>query len=187
MTAALQRVKLENPGEELILRIVSVEAEDIGGYPYWLITDGEKELAIAQKTLAGQIDRVGVATAPEMVGKTVKFSRSVKVNTHGKPYWNLDLVANFAPKTSPKPPAPKNGVSYGHPGFLEGAEQQEAAELQKRIGFDISKIQTDLSLYQSITEWYLATMVPVLTKADVGCSPESVNAAVATIFIQAKK
>lgn len=106
---------------------------------------------------------------------------------NGKSYRTAIWAKDAPPAPPPKPPAPKNGVSYGHPGFLEGAEQQEAAELQKRIGFDISKIQTDLSLYQSITEWYLATMVPVLTKADVGCSPESVNAAVATIFIQAKK
>lgn len=69
------------------------------------------------------------------------------------------------------------------PPFLRDAAAQDAAELASEVGVDLTGIQKQLAVYQGITEWYLDNIVPILTKADVGCSPESVTAGIATLFI----
>ena len=86
----------------------------------------------------------------------------------------------------PKPRLTSNVPDSALPPLLQNAEKEDAAELRQKVGFDIREIEQTLSLYQSVYEWYLRTIVPLATKADIGASPESVNAGVATILIQAK-
>lgn len=170
-----ERIKLENPGDELTLTVASVSPEDIGGYSYWKISDGAKEFAIPQKSLDAQIDRAGVATAPEMVGRTIKFSRSIKLSQHKKPYWNLDLVGNGTPVKADLPP------------LLRDAEAQDNAALAAKVGVDLSPIERNLAVYQGIAEWASRTLPPIFNAGNnaVGMTPESLAACVNTLYINA--
>lgn len=71
------------------------------------------------------------------------------------------------------------------PPFLQDAEAQDSADLAAKVGFDISGIEKQLSLYQGIAEWASRELPKVFSagKDAVGMTPESLAACVNTIFI----
>lgn len=99
----------------------------------------------------------------------------------------------WEPKGTVAKPAPKPPPSFANkpeaeiPPLLRNAEAEDAAELASKVGVDLTGLQKNLALYKALTEWSLREIAPLYVKSDIGWSPESATAAVATIFIQATK
>lgn len=99
---------------------------------------------------------------------------------------------NGAPPVQAAPPkSPPSFASKPEaelPPFLRDADKQDAAELHAKLAPDVlATIETNLALYQALTEWTLREIEPLYRKADVGWSPEAATAAVATLYINATK
>ncbi len=126
--------------------------------------------------------------------------RIVNAKPAGERYENFDILAVSGKATvaTAKPAArtislpiapPKSPPSFANkpeaklPEFLRDQEKQDAAELQKKIGFDVSTIQNQLALYQALTEFIVRDIAPIYEKGEVGMSPESAAASVQTLFI----
>lgn len=180
-----ERVKLPNPGDELVLSQVAVATDTIGNTDYILFSNAVVELAVPAASVKRQLDRLKVAAIPELAGKTIKFSRSTGLNKFNLPYWNLDLAE---PPTG-APPVPKKDekrpVSYGTPGFLDGAEEQDAAELAAKIAPDEAAVM--LQSYLDLTAWVLKRLPKIYEEAKIGMSPESAAACTHTLFIEANR
>lgn len=92
------------------------------------------------------------------------------------------------------PPVAKAPVVYAAskpqseiPPLLRNQEAEDKAELDAKLaGVDTSKLEKDLALYLAISEWVVKKVGPIYADG-IGWSPESATAAVATIFIQAKR
>lgn len=188
-TSEVSRVRLEDPGSSVEIRVEYVSPEKIGEFDYWLVGGHGVETLIPRKSLDPQLDRVGVATAEELVGQVIRLSRSTTLNKYKKPYWNLDGVkgGSSAPKPSaPKGPAPRvlaNVSDKDLPPYLQNAAQEDAAELSAKVGFDVATIQKELALYQALAEFVTRDIAPLYEKSGVGMSPESAAASVQTLFI----
>jgi hypothetical protein len=66
-------------------------------------------------------------------------------------------------------------------------ESEEKAELQRAISAPTNgalALEAVVDQYNKVLDLVLQTTVPKLVKADIGASPESINATVATILIQ---
>jgi hypothetical protein len=100
--------------------------------------------------------------------------------SNGGVFWEDSAPANGKPPVSKKDE--KKGVSYGAPGFLEGAEAEDAASLAAKIAPEKPKL---LALYDQATDHVLTVTVPKYLKAGIGCSDVAVAAMVATAFIAA--
>ncbi len=97
-------------------------------------------------------------------------------------------------KAAPRKPAPAVQYPSSRPESElprelrhEVKDAEEARDLSQRIGADMTKLQADLTLYTSITEWLIRDIAPIYEKSKIGWSPEAATAAAATIFIQAKR
>lgn len=103
-----ERVKLQEPGSELYLHVTKVSTETVDNVEYALFSDGKQELLVPSKSVASQLERLGVATAFEMQGMWIRFSRSTKLSKYGKPFWNLDVadVTEAQPAPSKRVPSP---------------------------------------------------------------------------------
>lgn len=166
-----ERVVLQQPGTELILTVKSVTPEIIDKNEYFLFGNGSKELLVPQSSIKGRYDRLGVTSAEQLVGKTVRFARSTKISRAGKPYWDVDLSSGAEASGTPAAAAP-TGVSTGSVSQPVGAE---SAKPKMR------------DAYKSITEWVLKEVGPVYDEYfnTEAFTPEIAAACVQTLFIQA--
>ena len=98
------------------------------------------------------------------------------------------ILVELEQKAKPKPSTyPSIKPQEELPPLLRNQAEEDEAELASKIGFDTTKIQTDLALYTALTEYVLRDIAPIYEKAKIGMSPESAAAATATLFIQAKR
>lgn len=88
----MERIQLKEPGEELILHVLGVKPETVDRTDYWIFSGESKEVRVPASSVKGRLERMKVAIAPKLVGKTVRFARSTKTNQGGKPYWEMDLA-----------------------------------------------------------------------------------------------
>lgn len=109
------RIKLTEPGESAVLMVAEVSVETISDKAYAKFTGSGKELLVPMSSFERQMKRLDVTNLYECKGKTIKFSRSEKVNEFGKPFWNLDIAgpaersAAQAAATSKRLPSPVPG------------------------------------------------------------------------------
>lgn len=90
----MERIQLKDAGAELVMTVASVKPEVVERNNYYLFGNGAKEMLVPQSSVESQIERLGVKSATDLVGKTVKFGRSTKMSRANKPYWNLDLATD---------------------------------------------------------------------------------------------
>jgi hypothetical protein len=87
----------------------------------------------------------------------------------------------------------KVSLGNGQQSVVANNDAEEAKELRSVTASPIVLIPASLSLeavvdeYVKVLDLVLATVVPRLVKADIGASPESINATCATILIQRQK
>jgi hypothetical protein len=179
-----ERVKLQEPGSELVMTVNRVTPETVDNVEYFLFTNGNKELLVPATSVKSQVERLGVSSAFGIAGSTVKFSRSTKLSKFGKPFWNLDLAE--APKTNGNPPVSASNVpNKDLPPLLQNQEAEDAAELQAKIG-TVEKPKLT-QLYLDATTFVLDRIVPKFEEKEIGLSDTAVVAAIATLFIAASK
>jgi hypothetical protein len=94
-------VKLQEPGSEHTMHVKSVSVNTSGSWPEWEFTDGTDTLAVPQKAMERQLERLKMASALEMAGSTVRFARSVKLGANKRPFWDCEIVPGAA--ASPPP------------------------------------------------------------------------------------
>lgn len=144
------------------MAVSQVTTEQVEGVDYKLFSDGKSEILIPASTVKSQLTRLTVDAAEGLVGKTVKFGRSHKLSRYGKPYWDIDLAAGAQPSPA----------SNGKPPVSE-TENTEKPRLDR--------------LYIRATRLVIDEVIPLYTKAGIGCSDTAVAAMAATIFIAATK
>lgn len=185
-------LKLSEAGQSATLEITGCELVE-GQYGEQVkFVAGEDILFLPRASADRQLERIGfVGIASEeydgIVGQTLEFSRTASSKPGAKPFWNINPVKKAAPVKVPsnKVPAPShsNVPNKDLPEFLQDAETEDAAELSKKVGFDVSSIQKELALYQALAEFVVRDIAPIYEKGKVGMSPESAAASVQTLFI----
>lgn len=83
-------------------------------------------------------------------------------------------------------PSHSNVPNKDLPPLLQNAEAEDNAELAAKVGVDLTKFSKDLALYTALTEFVTQKIAP-LYGTEIGMSPESAVAAVATLYIQAHR
>lgn len=112
-----QQLKLDKPGDELVMTPTAITVATRGDHTYVDFTDGVVEVAVPMSSVERQLERLDVVRIEDAVGRPLRISRSTKVNTYGKPYWNLDVAspadqkAKPAPKRMAAPPPPQAAVA----------------------------------------------------------------------------
>lgn len=123
---------------------------------------------------------------PWKPGTPIFKCRTKECATNGGVIWE---PKGIRPEKVPIAPAPKpsfaNRPEAELPEFLRDAEAQDKAELTAKLAPGVlDSLQTNLAIYQALTEWVTREIAPIYEKG-IGWSPESATAAVATLFIQA--
>jgi hypothetical protein len=185
-------LKLKEVGDEAYMTVEDAEVVEGQYGQQFKFSGGGDDLYLPYDSALRQFDRLGLTEHGEpnlgaIKGQTLHFSRTASSKPGAKPYWNINaagLPKKPAP-THPKsaPPAFSNKPNADLPEFLRDAEAQTNAELQGKIGFDVSKIQQELALYKALTEFVAREIMPIYVAAEVGMSPESAAASVQTLFI----
>lgn len=112
-------VKLTEPGSFHTLTVTAVSVNDEGKWPDYNLTDGTNTVVIPKSAADRQLERLKLGGVYDLVGSSVKVSRSEKPGANGKHFWNLEIVnareANPTPTKRIPPPsgAPPQGVSRG--------------------------------------------------------------------------
>jgi hypothetical protein len=188
-------LKLANAGDEATLDITGAEIVT-GQYGEQVQFDaGEDRLYLPLSSAERQLERLGLANGKNIdfgsiIGQRLVFSRTASPKP-GVNYWNINTAK---PKTNGAPPVAKTNekkpVSLSSkpqselPEFLRDQESQDKAELDAKLaGVDTSVLEKRLAVYEALTDWWLSTIAPKYVKSDIGCSPESGVAGVATLFM----
>lgn len=164
-----ERIQLKDPGSEFVMTVAKVNSETVENSEYWLFTNGNKELLVPKTSVASQLERLDISSATGLLGVTVKFSRSSKLNKYGKPFWNLDLATE----------AERSGASAPSVGAVPQSASPASADSSEKPRLD--------RIYIRATKLILDEAVPLYTKAGIGCTDTAVAAMVATLFIAASK
>lgn len=192
-------LKLANAGDEATLTITGCEVVE-GQYGEQVQFDaGEDRLYLPFTSAERQLERIGLVddgldrgeAFARVVGETLTFSRAPSSKPGSKPFWNIARGTGKtpAPKTNPtKAPIPghANVPNKDLPPLLQNAEAEDNAELAAKVGVDLTKFSKDLALYTALTEFVTQKIAP-LYGTEIGMSPESAVAAVATLYIQAHR
>lgn len=163
-----ERIQLRDPGAEIVLCVTSVKPETVEKNDYYLFSSPTTELLVPQSSVMGQITRLGVTQVSELVGKTIKLSRSTKMSRAGKPYWNVDLAS---------------GAEAGTSASASGAVPATVAAVAPGVFPDKP---TQRAAYKALTQWVLDEILPMYGNPD-DAPPEIIASITATLFIQACK
>lgn len=195
-------LKLANAGETATLDITACEVVEGQYGEQVLFKSGEDDLYLPRTSADRQLERLGFASNGDMdydavVGLALTFSRAPNPKAGSKPFWNIAKATNGTapvaavqkPKPAAKPPVEyvANKPQSEIPPLLRNAEAEDEAEFRQKVGVDPASLPKDAALYVAITEFVLRDIAPIYEKSKIGMSPESAAAAVATIFIQAKR
>ena len=179
-----ERIKLENPGDELTMTPTTVSVETIGDGSYYKFSDGIKELLVPVKGADRQFPRIGVTNILETIGKGIRFSRSKELSNYGKPFWNLDKASAATAPSGKQPHSHSNTPNASLPDYLRDEDATQTAALHAKVN---GTKESDTDLYKRITQFVLSDIAPMYESAQIGLSPEAAAACAATLFIQAKK
>lgn len=162
-----ERVKLEEPGAELILRVSKVTKETVQNSDYYLFTNGGKELLVPVSSVSRQLANMEISDVTTLVGKVIKLSRSQKLSRYGKPFWDLLLAtpeesAKAGVASAAVPGAPSNGA------VAAGATSGPHKSFQ--------------DIYASATKFVIDQIVPKYTAAKFEVTASDVRGMVADLF-----
>jgi hypothetical protein len=167
-----ERVKLTEPGSELVMLVRSVRPETVERNEYFLFDDGAKEMLVPQSSVKAQLERLELDSVDGLKGKAIKFSRSTKMSRAGKPYWNVDLASPEEAKAAGAASAavPATGTPAG------------AAGAQPAVP---PKSYTDL--YIKATDFVIEKIIPKYKAAGLTLTGTDVKEMVACVFIPKSK
>lgn len=174
-------LKLE-PGQKVIFDVR--EADEVKGNfgpQIKFSSPGGDVLFLNVDTAVKQLGRIGL-TLTTVLGQTVEFER---IEKNGTKYTNIN-----------KPGAAKLGVpsnvkqelSSGPliPGMDDGPYTETGAPPSVESGSVYPRLQKLFDVYDVCLDHVISNVAPKLNKSDIGASPESVAAIVATLYISAK-
>lgn len=162
-----ERVKLTEPGSELVMLVRSVKPETVERNEYYLFDDGTKEMLVPQSSVKAQLERLELDSVDGLKGKAIKFSRSTKMSRAGKPYWNVDLASPEEAKAAKAVSAASPAT--GNPAGAAGA----AAPSQKSY----------TALYKQATGFVLKDIIPLYKNAGLTVDGMLVRACTADVFV----
>ena len=113
-------IKLTEPGSSAVITVVKVTENLSGSWPDWEFHAANGDiLSMPKKAAERQLERLKVAGATDLVGATIKMSRSDKPGANAKLFWNLDLVSGAAASAaaSKRIPPPRGASAQSAPGF----------------------------------------------------------------------
>lgn len=196
-------VKLTEPGSSHTLTVSGVSVNEDGKWPDYNLTNGTDTIVIPKSAADRQLERMKLATAYDLIGSTVKVSRSEKPGANGKHFWNLDLVnareATAAPSKRLPPPSvhatekrPQTAGAHipdmdGPPDWSDVPDAADVYEPPKNAreqaeqsgGVDFAKINKRKSFITFYADTYkmLAGLLPTQ-------DAQAIQAATATCIIQ---
>ena len=187
-------VKLKNAGDAIVVHVESAKVNTSGKWPTldFAGTDAKTHqpvvVAVPQKSAERQMERIGL-TVDACPGLTLGISRAAS-DDPAKPYWNLAVVGEHEVKPAPRR-EPASEFIPGHP--VSGSppeppplDDEDAPEFAAAPA-PVRDLPVVDPLYQRITEWVLAEVVPMYDKANIPADANAVAAMVATCFIQANR
>lgn len=163
-----ERVKLTEPGSELVMLVRSVKPETVERNEYYLFANGSKEMLVPVSAVKAQLERLEVGSVDGLIGMAVKFSRSIKMSRAQKPYWNVDLAS------------PEEAKAAG--AVASAAVPAPASNGAAAAGATSAPVKSYSELYGKATDYILSTIVP---KYDAkGLTPDAwaVRGMVADLF-----
>lgn len=159
-----ERVKLTEPGSELVMLVRSVKAETVERNEYYLFDDGAKDMLVPQSSVKAQLGRLELDSVDGLIGKAVKFSRSKKMSRANKPYWDVDLAS---PEEAKAVTASAAVPATGNP-----ASAAAAAGPPKSYTL----------IYRQATEFVIKDIVPLYKNAGLTADAMLVRACTADVF-----
>lgn len=170
------RIQLKDPGSELVMKVSSVSPEVVEKNSYFLFGNGAKELLVPQSSVTGQIARLDATSVENLIGKVIKFSRSLKMSRASKPFWNLDLATPEEIAAMPQGAAAPASAAVPATGNAAGAAGAPATA---------KKSYTDI--YVKATDFIIEKIVPKYKAAGLTLSGTDVKEMVACVFIPKSK
>lgn len=165
-----ERIQLKDPGSELVMVVKSVKPETVEKNEYFLFDSGQKELLVPQSSVNAQLTRMDVLSVNNLVGRGVKFSRSLKMSRASKPYWNVDLATPEELKAVGSASAAVPAT--GNPAGAAGAP---------------SSPKSYADIYMKATDFIIEKIVPKYRAAKLEPTANDVHAMVSTLFIPKSK
>lgn len=157
----MERVKLSKPGEELVMVVRGAKPETVDRTEYWLFSGGRQEVMVPASSVKTRLERMNVASATALVGKTVRFARSTKTNQGGKPYWEMDLATEAESKA--------------------GVNGEPATTLAPATA-GASPVKSYTDIYGKATDYILTTIVAKYKTAKLEPTAADVRAMVGDLF-----
>jgi hypothetical protein len=168
-----ERMKLEEPGSELLLRVNRVTKENVQNSDYYLFSNGNKELLVPVSSVSRQLANLEIADVQTLIGKVIKLARSTKLSRYGKPFWDLALATEQEAKTlGAAAPASAAVPATGNPAGAAGAPRAP-------------KKYADI--YVQATDFIIDKIVPKYKTAGLTLTGTDVKEMVACVFIPKSK
>lgn len=169
------------PGQRVALTVAKTETVEGNYGPQIKFTgttpdDHDAALYLNVDTATQQLGRIGY-TPDSVIGHAVEIER---IEKNGRKFTNINKL-NGAPAAASTEKQP-----YASGGPLPW-EQEETGAPPKADALPTDKLDHLFRVYSVIEDHVLKTSVPKFTKADVGTTPESVAAQIATLLIAAQK
>jgi hypothetical protein len=166
-----ERVKLEEPGSSLVLKVNRVTKENVQNSDYYLFSNGNKELLVPVSSVSRQLANMEITDVQVLVGRVIKLARSTKMSRYGKPFWDLSFASDEEAKAAGSASAAVPAT--GNPAGAAGAHPPA------------QKSYTDL--YAKATDFIINQIVPKYRAAKLEPTATDVHAMVATLFIPKSK
>lgn len=165
-------VKLKNVGDAATFTVVRC-APGTGTYPDVEFEDSEGRVYPVPKASADrQLERLGIAEYRDAEGKAITISRSENKKAPDKAFWNIEWAAALG----------NGGGKAGASNGAKGADSQPNAPTGQAPAPQPEKPS---ALYERVTDYVLASIVPRYNKAGIVVTDRGVAAIVATLFIAA--
>lgn len=162
-----ERIQLKEPGSEFVMAVGSVHPRDIDNTEYFLFANGQKEILIPASSVERQLERLGVPAPEQLAGKTIKFSRSTKLNNFKKPYWNLDLASGAEQSAGGEMGKPTAGTpSAAPPADPASDDARDKALLRERSVYAVRMRQA--------FAYVLDDIEPICKQKDIGLTGDDV-------------
>lgn len=165
-------IKLKNVGEKHTMEVASCAKLTFGRYPEYEFTGGDGSVVrVPEAATLKQLGRLDLTPA-SVVGHRITIKRDKNTQDPSKPFWGLYLEEGngSGPVSAGKAGAPTSGGSVATP-----LPHQPPAPSPSKPS----------ELYEKVTDYVLATIVPKMKAAGVPVTHEGTSAQIATLFIAA--
>lgn len=157
-----ERVKLQEPGSELVMTVSKVTPEVIDKNDYFLFANGSKEVLVPQSSTKGRFETLGITDVQQMVGKSVRFARSMKMSRANKPYWDIDWASGAEAPSQNSNSVPNGAAGGRETGSVSGVPAESPAPPPEKVKLT--------QLYLDATDFVLGKIVPKFEEKEIGLS-----------------